>query len=376
MEVVDASLEKDFELFGDHARLAEGVALTEKNTDVGKIIFWLGDLPQKVVFLTERKNTIERISSYEVLIGGKKLIFIPSSNKTVVEKSKSNSSLGIPGLSLPNSLNFLNINIPLNILPSFPNSTLQTNPLTANTSTLTSQPSSAGIPLGEMYGLQRFYVSHPKEIEGYYDCKFATFCPYPSPLLPLEAKLVQVNPPGCIDKITNAADLMGNIALVDRGGGAFWKKVQNCKNVGVKGVMISNDSDIMIQMGAPDEFKCPIVAVTITKSTRDIFRKHLPNVHIKFSNPGSATSVPFNTQPIFSPIPPPSILSSPSNPESVSRPNQEQYTQEDNKQQPQQEAQEEDDILIVNDDDDDDPFDPSEHNMEPHDVSSKNDDIW
>ena len=63
--------QKEAQLLSTPKKLEQGFALVEKkDTSRGRVIFSLGELPMKVVYLTPLGNTLERISHNEVMYRG------------------------------------------------------------------------------------------------------------------------------------------------------------------------------------------------------------------------------------------------------------------------------------------------------------------
>lgn len=110
--------------------------------------------------------------------------------------------------------------------------------------------------------------------------------PYPNP--PITAKLVAASPIDASTELTNAAEVAGGIALIDRGNGTFTQKMLNAQAAGAVGVILVNQTvpdgvpvimggestgieipGVMISKGEGDQLKAllassPAGSVTVT----------------------------------------------------------------------------------------------------------------
>ncbi|MGA1584017.1 MAG: T9SS-dependent M36 family metallopeptidase, partial [Saprospiraceae bacterium] len=100
-------------------------------------------------------------------------------------------------------------------------------------------------------------VLNPDTVAGFYQTNAASFGP-PVPDTPLVGTLVQAisgsaSATDACEAITNAAEIEGNIALIDRGNCAFTDKVSNAQNAGASAVIVCNNvSGGTISMGGSD----------------------------------------------------------------------------------------------------------------------------
>ncbi len=104
-------------------------------------------------------------------------------------------------------------------------------------------------------GLQ---VNAPAPAAGQYDLAFASFGPKASPdnfageaVYAIDSGGVNNPYDGC-DVITNGGDLVGKIAIIDRGTCPFVTKVKNAQNAGAIGVMVMNNTAGLPGMGGAD----------------------------------------------------------------------------------------------------------------------------
>lgn len=87
---------------------------------------------------------------------------------------------------------------------------------------------------------------------------------------------------GC-DAFSNATDVAGNIALIDRGTCAFTQKVLNAQSAGaVAAIVCMVNNDPLIRMAGCDDIDIP--SFMITKQLCDQIRMELP-VNVSFKNP-------------------------------------------------------------------------------------------
>ncbi|WNG57247.1 histidine kinase [Archangium gephyra] len=97
---------------------------------------------------------------------------------------------------------------------------------------------------------------------------------------------------GCsTDAFTNAAEITGKIALVDRGACDFTLKAKNAQNAGAIGVLIANNTTgVIIPAGTDASITIPVVGML--KANGDAIKTALQtgtvNVHLQKSKPGAA----------------------------------------------------------------------------------------
>ncbi len=117
----------------------------------------------------------------------------------------------------------------------------------------------------------RLTVDAPASVAGDYPAAEAAFT---KPLLttgPLSGALVAANPSSGCASFTNAADVAGKLALVQRGGCAFVNKVKNAEAAGATGVVIvdNQDSDVPFSPSGNGGSKAGIPGVMIRKAHGD-----------------------------------------------------------------------------------------------------------
>lgn len=97
----------------------------------------------------------------------------------------------------------------------------------------------------------------------------------PIPTSPISAQGVFVEPAEACEEITNAAELAGNIALIDRGTCGFTDKILNAQEAGaIAVVMINNAPSFPINMGGTPESEITIPVMMISQSDGDTLRSN------------------------------------------------------------------------------------------------------
>jgi len=125
------------------------------------------------------------------------------------------------------------------------------------------------------HSLEAIEIDAPTAIAGRYAVKEASFTPPLEDVDPLEAELVLVDDntrtlpdgttgttfDGC-ESITNAGDVSGNIAFVQRGGCSFAVKVENAAAAGAAAVLVFNIAgDPIVMTGTPGIADIPALMV-------------------------------------------------------------------------------------------------------------------
>ena len=89
----------------------------------------------------------------------------------------------------------------------------------------------------------------------------------------------------CDTPFSNADDIRGRIALIDRGDCVFTIKVKNAQDAGAIAVVIvnNNDDDGLVSMNGSDE-SITIPSIFIDQSDGDALKAALPDVHIHLRN--------------------------------------------------------------------------------------------
>jgi extracellular elastinolytic metalloproteinase len=128
-------------------------------------------------------------------------------------------------------------------------------------------------------------VNPPSAIAANYSATGAAFGPTLNATGPLTGDLVlaldAANPDGpsptdACSPLTNAAQIAGNIALLDRGACAFVIKVKNAQDAGAIAVIVANNAaGAPITMGGADA-SIFIPAVMVSQPHGDLFKAHLP----------------------------------------------------------------------------------------------------
>lgn len=124
-------------------------------------------------------------------------------------------------------------------------------------------------------------VNSPAGIAGSYNSTEATFGPgLPNPAITADIVLVIDNTApandGC-ETITNAAQLAGKIALIDRGACNFTTKVESAQNAGAVAVIIANNAaGAPIQMGGTSN-TVNIPSIMISQLNGDLIKNQLQN---------------------------------------------------------------------------------------------------
>ena len=102
-------------------------------------------------------------------------------------------------------------------------------------------------------------VLGPDTVAGFYQTSLASFFGSPIPDTPIVGTLVQAidgsaSPTKACGAIVNAAEVGGNIALIDRGNCAFTDKVSNAQEAGASAVIVCNNESggTVLQMGGSD----------------------------------------------------------------------------------------------------------------------------
>ena len=170
---------------------------------------------------------------------------------------------------------------------------------------LKADPSNAAVVLASHYGYQSgssgeysvLRVNSPSELSGDLDSGVAAFGPSLSSTGPVTGDLVVyvdqdgTNSIGCTPP-SNALELNGKIALIDRGSCPFVDKVKNAQNAGAIAVVIANTEDAVITMGGTDG-TITIPSLMISKSNGDTLKAAMASgvnvtlLHEISSDPGS-----------------------------------------------------------------------------------------
>jgi len=120
----------------------------------------------------------------------------------------------------------------------------------------------------------------PAAVAGSYEIGFASFGALASPAtfasntLVLATDGVGATNDGC-EPLTNASDLVGKIAVIDRGTCGFVVKVKNAQNAGAVGVVIANNAVGVQDMGGADP-SITIPSVLVSKTDADKLKANLP----------------------------------------------------------------------------------------------------
>ena len=140
-----------------------------------------------------------------------------------------------------------------------------------------STPPDGSRPRMQMYifdgpGLASFTVHAPGPAAGSYAVGTADFGPQSFTIANTDVVLVNdgvVDPnagasvnDGCNAPFVNAAEVVGKIALIDRGSCTFLLKVQNAENAGALGVIIANNTTGIINMTATGGVSTPVLSIT------------------------------------------------------------------------------------------------------------------
>jgi subtilisin family serine protease len=118
-------------------------------------------------------------------------------------------------------------------------------------------------------------VESPQSVAGEYAAVEGGFT---APLVqagPISGNLVHADPPRACEPIENGSALLGNVALIDRGGCLFVDKVANAEAVGAIAVVMvqSTKAELPFSMGGSGA--SAIVGVMIGREDGDAFKPHL-----------------------------------------------------------------------------------------------------
>ncbi len=124
--------------------------------------------------------------------------------------------------------------------------------------------------------LQGLTVKSPASVAGDVACLEGAFTKPLATTGPIEGQLVATSPSNACSSLTNAADLAGKIALLDRGNCPFVAKLQNVQAAGAIAAVVidSADSDVPFSMGG-DGTEVDIPGVMIRKVDGDAIRQAL-----------------------------------------------------------------------------------------------------
>lgn len=130
--------------------------------------------------------------------------------------------------------------------------------------------------LGDDGNLEYFLsVNSPSELVGETDAYPASFGP-PLPDAPLTANLVRADPAAACSTLTNAAQVAGKIALIDRGDCYFVDKVKQAQVAGAVAVVVVNNEEGVIYMGGNDS-TITIPSCSITQADGYALKMKLPS---------------------------------------------------------------------------------------------------
>ena len=130
-------------------------------------------------------------------------------------------------------------------------------------------------------------VNSPAAIAGIYNAMTAGFGPtiYAAPVT---GDVVEATPNDGCTTLTNAAQISGNLALIDRGTCNFAVKVKNAQLAGAIGVIVANNiPDAPINMGG-DDATITIPSLHISQADGATIKAHLPGVNASLGQDESA----------------------------------------------------------------------------------------
>lgn len=115
-------------------------------------------------------------------------------------------------------------------------------------------------------------ILSPKRVAGLYEAVEASFTPPLAEIGPLTNFVVLAAPSKACDALTNAADLKGKIALIDRGTCLFSEKIARAEEAGaIAVIMVNNTGEAPFPM-AGESAAARIPAVMVSKADGDILR--------------------------------------------------------------------------------------------------------
>lgn len=132
-------------------------------------------------------------------------------------------------------------------------------------------------------GLTRLAIQvlSPSAIAGRYEAVEGEFTMPLSETGPIVGRVVYANPDRACEDLLNAAELRGNIALIDRGICFFVDKIQRAQDAGARAViMVNNDDQPPIVMGGTNE-NITIPGVMISRADGDILKRNLANLRVR-----------------------------------------------------------------------------------------------
>ena len=119
-------------------------------------------------------------------------------------------------------------------------------------------------------------VVSPPVIAGIYDAVEGAFTVPLATTGPIQALVVYASPNDACDALGNAAELVGRIALIDRGTCFFVDKVQRAQNAGaVAVIMVNNVPGVPIAMGGTPGYTVTIPGVMISQSDGALIKAQL-----------------------------------------------------------------------------------------------------
>ncbi len=124
--------------------------------------------------------------------------------------------------------------------------------------------------LFDRQGNDLFTVLEPEPLRGAFETGIATFGPSISDT-PIEGQVVNAvdnsnNPSLLCNAVSNAAEVNGKIAMIDRGECFFKEKTINAQQAGAIAVIICNFEDVIIDMGGPASIDEPVIPTLMLKN--------------------------------------------------------------------------------------------------------------
>ena len=148
-----------------------------------------------------------------------------------------------------------------------------------------STPPDGSNPRMQMYvwtvpNTSTFEVTSPSNIAGSYFTTAATFGPSTGTY---SGELIEAVPAQACSLITNASDISGNIAVIDRGNCTFVSKVQEAQDAGAIAVIICNNvpGNPITMNGTGTGINIP--AVMLSEADCDIIKAEIPTVEVEFT---------------------------------------------------------------------------------------------
>ena len=131
----------------------------------------------------------------------------------------------------------------------------------------------------DMASVTALEITSPTSIAGNYACQ-------PSIIGPslddtgFSGLVVMTDPADASTALTNAAEINGNIALIDRGNASFLTKVQNAQDAGATAVIVANNAgdDLTVMNATVDDSGITIPSVFIGQTDGNTLKGQLPGV--------------------------------------------------------------------------------------------------